>query len=1080
MSYNCAVVVHNWVTELPENPAPFNIYFLKTGSTASMYVANQDGVLSLITTNITIPPHNELEGLQGGTTNQYYHLTASEYNSLSEIINFEETGLVSIGNIIQNETNVTLQNVIWKIDGVQYEVEGQLFSINPASEDNYRTDIIVGNSSGVMTLIQGTESTTNPVTPAIPENTVLITVINVFGDSIVIPPDIEIPTAQQVFEAGRTVYLVDGAPISIVHESNGLASALTLGTDGNAQLAGEDVQVLGINTLDLTSAVGEVPTTKNGTENLTTNVNGVFADTTGNITLSTSDLQNDGADGTSRYTQDSEIYESSAINLLDISQVDYTERYSPGGNNIVSRSGTVFVRTDWIPVEEGNTYTLNKAFPYADNTIGLFTAYGTTTSVAKITANTSGNISFTIPEGLAVTHIIINLTTTVVNGTILSSTDYMLNEGFRGIPYISFGSHSYIKDELLVHVDYSKIDDNDLFELRSTNLINVRRVVNTERYSPGGNNIVSRGITRFVRTDWIPVEEGKWYIINKNLNGRGGYFSTYGNTTAVSSIDLISTSQGTSYMFYVPTGQNIKYVVLNLSTTTTTGNTLLYDDYQLEKGGVSTPHKEYLLKPQIKSTYLKDPYNESNLRKYITFDNINYSGTSSKIVKFKEHWIKKDKDLVVVTTGTSLTGRNTEHCTEHAFASSRPPLMNSNNFATHIWDALVWEGQQYRRYDSGGFFTETGTWTTSGGIADWDDNGYRTALTRYSTGAAFIGFGIPSGAWQFNFIYRTGINATENATITIIEGNGLVEVFNGTTWVEANGYVFSQKEPDITLLPSVSYVNPITGATDILTDYQTKGNTTYQKRLKMRCKNHSGLDSRSVGKTVTITNTTGRLTYWGVEWSPREFMITYINAARGSHNGTVDSSLSLLHYQDNDIWGFDPDLLLIENPIHNSGGSGIPDPSYPTTYWGQTTDGFFFENSGVSLKSRAEDLGVFVSDLEWIVYNSSIAYNFGGIDTAGSLIPSTNIDGKVLTALDAQQLSHQWMVDNHPEVMSFNLVKNWVDAALDVYGNLRTSTVGSGKAGLTFTNEGSHWNDTGCKVQARLIVPVFDFNLDNF
>lgn len=32
-----------------------------------------------------------------------------------------------------------------------------------------------------------------------------------------------------------------------------------------------------------------------------------------------------------------------------------------------------------------------------------------------------------------------------------------------------------------------------------------------------------------------------------------------------------------------------------------------------------------------------------------------------------------------------------------------------------------------------------------------------------------------------------------------------------------------------------------------------------------------------------------------------------------------------------------------------------------------------------------------------------------------------------------------------------------------------------GKDGATFTNEGSHWNDTGCAVMARCIGGVFDF-----
>lgn len=39
---------------------------------------------------------------------------------------------------------------------------------------------------------------------------------------------------------------------------------------------------------------------------------------------------------------------------------------------------------------------------------------------------------------------------------------------------------------------------------------------------------------------------------------------------------------------------------------------------------------------------------------------------------------------------------------------------------------------------------------------------------------------------------------------------------------------------------------------------------------------------------------------------------------------------------------------------------------------------------------------------------------------------------------------------------------------------MRAATIGSGKDGKTFTNEGSHWNDTGCRVMARVVLPILE------
>ena len=203
-------------------------------------------------------------------------------------------------------------------------------------------------------------------------------------------------------------------------------------------------------------------------------------------------------------------------------------------------------------------------------------------------------------------------------------------------------------------------------------------------------------------------------------------------------------------------------------------------------------------------------------------------------------------------------------------------------------------------------------------------------------------------------------------------------------------------------------------------------------------------------------------------------MITYINAARGSHNMSYSSELSLSHFQDNEIWSFMPDLIFTENPIHNSGAAGSNFSSYYTTYWGNAVYDFFFNTDNpISLASRA--IANNVTGIEWIVFSSSITWNFGGIDSDGKLIVSADKNGKMITALDAQSLAIKWIMDNEPNVIAINACKYWVDAGRKLFdNNLKSATIGSGKTGTTFTNEGSHWNDMGGSVMDRCIGSVFD------
>ena len=659
---------------------------------------------------------------------------------------------------------------------------------------------------------------------------------------------------------------------------------------------------------------------------------------------------------------------------------------------------------------------------------------------------------------------------------------------------MSYNSKIFTDGEVLNAADLNNIIDgvdkaiNDissLIEESTHNLLDLSTLYFNVRYSTGSAKIISDTSLPIALTEMVAVKEGEWYTVSgvgfygmTSSAPQGGYFTEDAtikpNQAAIENIVFTKPVTGDGMCFQVPLGKNIKYVVFNLKSNADKTE-IENPEVQLEEGEMATSYEPYGIKRTIKSEFLPNFSNSSlnndKLEKYTDLSNLNYYPTENKFSKFKSHWLNKDKNLCIINTGTSLTARSSEHCTTRVDANKRPPLLHSNNFASYIWDALCWEGQQYRRFDYPSFFIEEGAFVNASNIEDWDDGPYRYGITRYTDGVGKITFNVPTTAWQFNFIYRTDSKGAENCVVKVAEGDGHMLVLNEQNeWVEANGYVFSQREVDALYLDKIDYINPANLNPASIEQYQVKGNTTYQKRLYMKSV------KRGSEKTISIENASGRLSYWGVEWSPREYMITYINAARGSHSSGISTAATALnHYQDNEIWSFKPDLFLTEDPIHNAGAAGAPNASVGhKDYYGTISDNFFFADNGISMKSRCKTLGL--EEPEWIIFNSTLTYNFNGFDKeTGELLTTEMKDGLTWTGLDSQMSCYRYISEKYPEVTYINATKGWVRAAKEVYGNLAAATIGSGKDGLTFTNEGSHWNDTGSKVMARQVLPVFNF-----
>ena len=772
------------------------------------------------------------------------------------------------------------------------------------------------------------------------------------------------------------------------------------------------------------------------------------------------------------------------VNLLDVNKLNHLLRYSPGTGSIVDSSGTkysLFV----CKLKANTTYTLT----HCVGGFGLFVDEPSKGAVATYKFETSYSpVTFDTKECQWIA-----ANTQMVNTNTAETTE-------------NTPVDAWLNASLMEHIEAEEENDGEfvtkgeLFTEELLNLINPEDVCYNLRYSTGSSKFVSDTLA-IGTTGLIEVVEDEWYTVSgsgiyglSSSNCQGGYFvdgaEIAAGKAAIESISFVTPVTGAGMCFQVPTGKNIKYVVINLKLNAE--KNAVDGNVQLELGEMPTTYEPYspktVIKPELLPTGLSSSGSSSSsadtftkaLDKYTTFDNLHYYGIDKKIANFKQHWLHKDKNLCVVNTGTSLTARSSEHCSLKEDASSRPPLMHSNNFASHIWDALKWEGQQYRRFDyikSGiNFFTESGTFTTTSKLDEWDDGAYRYGLTRYSDDvASTISFTVPADAWQFNFIYRTDSFGSPDCVLSVAEGDGLMLVQNDNgEWVEANGYIFSQLEPEVSSLASFKYLDPTSQTEKTMENYQVKGNTTYQKRLYMKS------ISRDAAKNITVSHSTGRLLYWGVEWSPREFMITYINAARGSHSSAISTaSTALNHYQDNEVWTFKPDLFITEDPIHNAGGAGKPNAVAHKNYYATITDNFFFADNDISLRARCLELGL--TEPEWVIFNSTITYNFGGFDTeTGELFTTQLKDGLVWTALDSQSSCYEHINSKYgesesPSVIYLNAVKTWCKAANEIWGNLALGTVGSGKTGTTFTNEGSHWNDTGSKIMARTVLPVLDF-----
>tara|TARA_R110002073_G_C9463949_1_gene578925 strand:- start:147 stop:2639 length:2493 start_codon:yes stop_codon:yes gene_type:complete len=451
---------------------------------------------------------------------------------------------------------------------------------------------------------------------------------------------------------------------------------------------------------------------------------------------------------------------------------------------------------------------------------------------------------------------------------------------------------------------------------------------------------------------------------------------------------------------------------------------------------------------------------------YERFDNLKKMGlmpnegfSQSKIIdkmpNFTSDYRLRNSDVTIVQVGDSIS-TNLEYSTPLIDAPYNPPLITEDNINSRFERKLRWREQKYRRFDS---FTEKGgavdvfTEILGGGTtseiseedATWGftagNNNFR-ALTRCITGGnqAGVSFNFPANMRRCNFILHSDFEFGASTVVTTSESNGVIEAsLDGITWVEANGFSTSFQESSAV----------ISNAT-----YGDYHKDVYQKRLHFR----SLTDLTE--KTITIKNTgTGRFGYWGIEYSPRKYMFTYICASKGGHK---IEQLEL--FQEWMVESFNPKLIIQQCCIINQGVS---------TTGGRTPTGV--SNKFDAYYDQFITLGYEV--VPYILFLGSAADMVNTTTGAWQTFFSTTNEEISVTDFIGH-IAEMYRGKNAPFINCFYqyLEISEKKARLEQTDNIWTSALeGSGIYGDTLTTDGQHLNNYGTEVGWRLLKEYFNF-----
>ena len=394
---------------------------------------------------------------------------------------------------------------------------------------------------------------------------------------------------------------------------------------------------------------------------------------------------------------------------------------------------------------------------------------------------------------------------------------------------------------------------------------------------------------------------------------------------------------------------------------------------------------------------------------------------------FIQKYYARTSDVTIVQIGDSIsTDLNWTY--KRPDANERPPFCTEYNVNSYLEEKLRWKEQKYRRFDYAGVFTETlGGGTSS--VKETDDKwgtvgaSFYYPITKVIDGGSNSGvtFKLPMNNKRISLILHSDQLFAPQTKVVIAEGNGKVDVWNGSAWVEANNYTTSFQETS----------NPIVGQIEQF--YMDNA----QRRLKFRNKDLAE-------KTITVQNIgSGRFGYWGIEYSPNDYLFNYICASKGSH--------SIARLQQYETWmvdSFNPDLVLWQMPILNE-GFGVDDRGFDSSVFGAK-----FLNKYNALVGK----GYLV--LPYILWAATYS-EF--VDTNGNFLNGL-ANGKIVSPFaDVANIMQSFTTNDFDVINLFDRITEIaIDKAEIEGGNVYSSAlVGSGKNGNTFTIDGIHLNKLG-------------------
>ena len=121
------------------------------------------------------------------------YFTKTEVNNLLALKADKTNGLISTGGISLVGTTVTITApIIWFINGVTYtKATNSVFTINSATAEFYRKDLIYATTSSTLIKLEGAENASAAIEPTLPAGTIKVSVVDVFGSDITQPePDL--------------------------------------------------------------------------------------------------------------------------------------------------------------------------------------------------------------------------------------------------------------------------------------------------------------------------------------------------------------------------------------------------------------------------------------------------------------------------------------------------------------------------------------------------------------------------------------------------------------------------------------------------------------------------------------------------------------------------------------------------------------------------------------------------------------------------------------------------------------------------------------------------------------------------